>query len=310
MGKIKAKLFGIKKLNRYDIYAPIDGEDNSNYSFSEAKDLILEILKDFDSEFYKNGLSVFEHNHIDSEPLKDKSSGAFCATISPKLKPYILLNYASRKRDVLILAHELGHAIHSIFAEHNFPSIQEAPLTLAETASTLSEMMVFDYLYKRENNITIKRQMLADKITDSYATICRQIYFIKFEIFAHDKIPGGIQLNDFNNAYFNNLKDLFEDSVKVDDIFKYEWAYIPHIVNSPFYCYAYAFGNLLSLSLYKRLKENSKFIRNIKEILRAGGSQNTEILLKNNGINLSDIDFWQNGFDQINSWIEELNSIS
>ena len=309
--KLKAKIFNVSKISRYDIYAPIGSEDNENYDFIKAKDLVLEILKDFDAEFYRYGLSIFEHQHIDSDPLRNKSSGAFCATVSPKLKPYILLNFANRKRDVLILAHELGHGIHSIFAEENFPSTQEAPLTLAETASTLTEMLVFDYLYKNEKNINIKKQMLADKITDIYATTCRQIYITKFEIEAHNKIPKGILLNDFNDMYLNNLREQYKDSVLVEDIFKYEWAYIPHIVNSPFYCYAYAFGNLLSLALYKKLKSsNNKFIYNIKEILRAGGSMNPEELLKQNDIDITDDDFWQYGFDQINDWINELAKLS
>lgn len=304
--RYKAKCYGVKKISRYDIYSPLNSEDNTDYSFEESKDLVLEILKDFDSEFYKNATSIFEHKHIDTDPLKGKSSGAFCATLSPKLKPYILLNYANRKRDTLILAHELGHGIHSIFAEENFPSTQEAPLILAETASTLCEMMAFEYLYKTEKNIEVKKQMLSDKITDSYATICRQIYFTKFEIYAHETLPNGVHLDEFNKAYLDNLTELFGDSVKVDEVFKYEWAYIPHIVNSPFYCYAYAFGNLLSLSLYGKLKESPEFINSIKSILRAGGSSNPEELLYDNKIFINDEDFWQYGFNQINAWIDEL----
>jgi oligoendopeptidase F len=309
--KIKAKYLGLNKLKRYDLYAQIKLSVEDELNFENATSLILGLFKEFDEEFYLYAKSILDEQHIDSHPDKKKRSGAFCATISPNTRPYVMLNYTDKKRDALVLAHELGHAVHSRFAEKQSISTQEAPLTLAETASTFAEMIVFENLYKNEKDRKKKQQMLIDKITDSYATINRQINFVIFENKIHNLIPKGMQLEDFNKLYLDQLRDHFGDSVEVDDVFQYEWAYIPHIVNSPFYCYSYAFGELLSFSLYKRYKEEGKsFIKCIKEILSAGGSENPTLLLKKYGIDIMDKDFWNEGFSVIHEWVKELESLS
>jgi len=207
--KLKANYMGLKKLSRFDLYAPIFDFKEDEYSFESAKDTVFRVLKSFDNDFYDYGKKIFNKQHIDSVPLKNKSNGAFCATISPSLYPYILLNYTNRKRDMLVLAHELGHGIHSVFANKKPPSVIEAPLVLAETASTLCELLVFENLYGNETNKNLKQKLLIEKLTDTYATICRQIYFTTFEIKAHENIPKGIEISELNNLYYDNLKEKF-----------------------------------------------------------------------------------------------------
>jgi oligoendopeptidase F len=309
--EIKAKYLGLNKLKRYDLYAQIKSDEEQEMDFTRATEMVLGLFKDFDEDFYKHAKSILDEMHVDSHPNKKKRSGAFCATISPSIRPYVMLNFSGKKRDSLVLAHELGHAVHSCFAAVQNVSTQEAPLTLAETASTFAEMIVFENLYKNETSIKKKREMLIDKIADSYATISRQINFVVFENKVHKLVPNGIQLEDFNKLYLDQLREHFGDSVEVGDIFQYEWAYIPHIVNSPFYCYSYAFGELLSFSLYKKYKETGKpFIKTIKEILTAGGSENPTLLLEKYGIDIMDKEFWNEGFSIIEEWVKELENLS
>ena len=305
--KLKAKLLGVPKLSRFDLYAPLKKSPQLNYKYEDAVDLVLRVFKSFDYEFYNFALNIINGNHIDPLPAKNKSSGAFCSTVSPQIKPYVMLNFTGSWRDILVLAHELGHGIHSQLAEKQPHSTQQANLALAETGSTLAEMIVFDYLYKIQSDNNIKEEMLSSKIMDSYATICRQTYFSKFEIDAHNAISKGININSFNELYFANIKELFGNSINVDRIFKYEWAYIPHIFDEPFYCYAYSFGNLLSLSIYKDICENKKAnLPKIKDILSSGSSENTKILLKRNGYDISDKELWNKGFEIIKDWIKYL----
>jgi oligoendopeptidase F len=309
--KFKAQLLKINKLTRYDLYSPTGSAKEKEYSYAESKELVLRLFKEFDQEFYQFANSIFEDQHVDSHPNKVKRSGAYCATVTPAIKPYVFLNFAGTQRDVLTMAHELGHAVHSRFAEKQEISTQEAPLTLAETASTLAEMIVFDYLYEHEKDKSKKQQMLISKLSETYATIIRQIYFVKFEVLAHQRVVSGIQLEDFNQLYLDTLKEQFGDAVEVPEIFKYEWTYIPHIVNSPFYCYSYAFGELLSLALYARYKkQGAKFMTSIKEILSAGGAVDPTELLKEHGLDITKENFWDEGFSIINNWYQELVQMS
>lgn len=305
--KTKAEIMGKEKIDRTDVYAPIL-PNNKKTDYSEAVKLVIETFEEFGEEFAKKAKKIIDDKHIDVYPKINKESGAFCATVSPIISPFIMLNFMGRSRDVYTLAHELGHGVHSLYAENHFPSVQHANLPLAETASTMAEMIVFEKIYSQEKNKKNKAAMMNDKLADSYATILRQNYIVIFEQKAHEAIKKGITGEDLSKIWRDTLVEQFGDSVSLDHLFAYEWSYISHIFNSPFYCYAYNFGELLSLSLYKRYKEDNRFIKKIEEILAFGGSKSPTKILKNIGVDIEDKNFWQGSFDIIEDWQKELEN--
>lgn len=305
----KAGLLGVEKLRRFDIYAPI-GKDTVSVNYEEALELVLDAFKDFSEDFANKARQVVEAKHIDSHPDPNKRGGAFCATITPSIKPYVLLNFAGKGRDVSTLAHELGHSVHSIYAEGHSVSSQHPTLPLAETASTFAEMILFEKLLAKTQDTAQKKLMLADKIADSYASVLRQNFFVKFEIEAHKKIQEGITEPELSELWMQTLRDQFGESVEVNEMFRHEWAYIPHIHHTPFYCYAYNFGELLSMALYKRYKdEGESFIPKIEKILASGGSENPAETLQAVGIDMSSTEFWQGSFAIIEDWMSQLEAL-
>ncbi|MFA6518157.1 MAG: M3 family oligoendopeptidase [Candidatus Shapirobacteria bacterium] len=307
--KTKAKILGLKKLSRWDVYAPTGVEVDKKIDYTHAKEIVLENFNKFGPKFFEYAKEILDKKHVDVFPRPSKRSGAFCATISPRIAPYVMLNHTNKLRDVMTLAHELGHGVHSLFGQNHYPSAQHAGLPLAETASTLGEMMVFEEIYKNSDKKT-KKALLVEKMADSYATILRQNYFVMFEKEAHEKIPGGIRVEELNKMYLDNLKDQFGGSVVVSDDFKYEWAYVSHIFETPFYCYAYNFGQLVSYYLYSRYKNEGKgFVKVIEKILEAGGSRDPDLVLKEVGIDMRDRNFWVNAFGVVESWQKELEGL-
>lgn len=307
--KFKAKELGLSKLTRFDLYAPI-GNSTQNYKYDEAVAIVDEAFRSFSSSFADNAKKIIEQNHVDTHPADTKRGGAFCMTVAPSITPYVLLNYANKMRDVSTLAHELGHGVHSLYANKHSISSQHATLPLAETASTLGEMILFEKILSETSDLSIKKQLLSDKLADSYATICRQNFIVKFEISAHEAIQKGIEESDLSQMWLDNLKEQFGDSVEVDEMFRYEWAYIPHIIHTPFYCYAYNFGELLSMALYAKYKQEGEgFVSKIEEILSAGGSEDPKLILERVGIDMSSAEFWQGSFELIKAWQDELETI-
>lgn len=309
--KYKAKEMGVKKIKRFDLYAPVSlHQKRTEIEFLEAKRMVLDTFGDFSPKFKNLAEKILEEKHIDSHPRINKISGGFCATVSPKVTPFILLNYTNKIRDVEALAHELGHGIHSLYANKHHPSAQLASLPLAETASTLAEMMLFEKLYREEKDKKIRKTMLYEKMANSYASILRQNYFVIFEKRAHEAIPKGITAEQLSELWMETLKEQFGDSVEIDPIFKYEWTYISHIYQTPFYCYAYNFGELLSYSLYARYKqEGKKFVPKIEKILETGGSKNPNEILKEVGVDMESEKFWQDSFEIIKEWEKELERV-
>ena len=303
----KAKLIGVKKLRRYDLYAPITKKNAIKFSFKNAAKLVLDTFYKFDPRFGTYTERLFKEGHIDSEIRKGKTSGAFCYTVSPQRTPYVLLNFDGKMRDVSTMAHEFGHAIHSMFASDKPILVSHAPLPLAETASVFGEMLLNEQIYKKLNREK-KKIFLAEQIDDMYATIMRQAFFTIFEIEAHKYIAEqSVTIDDISDLYMNNLKTQFGDSLRISDDFKWEWLYIPHFFHTPFYCYAYSFGNLLVLSLYQQYREEGKsFVSKYRGILSAGGSEKPETLLRNAGFNITEESFWQQGFDLVKTKIDKL----
>jgi len=305
--KEKAKLIGVKKLRRYDLYAPITKKNAIKFSFKNAAKLVLDTFYKFDPRFGTYTERLFKEGHIDSEIRKGKTSGAFCYTVSPQRTPYVLLNFDGKMRDVSTMAHEFGHAIHSMFASDKPILVSHAPLPLAETASVFGEMLLDEQIYKKLNREK-KKIFLAEQIDDMYATIMRQAFFTIFEIEAHKYIAEqSVTIDNISDLYINNLKTQFGDSLRISDDFKWEWLYIPHFFHTPFYCYAYSFGNLLVLSLYQQYMEEGKsFVSKYRGILSAGGSEKPETLLRNAGFNITEESFWQKGFDLVKTKIDKL----
>ena len=303
----KAKLIGVKKLRRYDLYAPISSKNAPKITFKNAAKLVLDTFHRFHLRFGTYTERLFKENHIDSEIRNGKTGGAFCYTVSPQRTPYVLLNFDGLMRDVSTMAHEFGHAIHSMFASNKPILVSNAPLPLAETASVFGEMLLNEEIYKKLNREK-KKIFLAEQIDDMYATIMRQAFFTIFEIEAHKKIvERSVTIDNISEFYMNNLKTQFGDSIRISEDFKWEWLYIPHFFHSPFYCYAYSFGNLLVLSLYQQyLEEGKSFISKYLKILSAGGSEKPETLLRDSGFNITDSTFWQQGFDLIEMKINKL----
>ena len=308
--RLKAKRIGMDKLRRYDVYAPVEKSDKK-YDFSEASDIVLDSFLEFDPKFADMAKQILDAEHVDSEVRKGKMSGAFCATVTPDLTPWVLLNYQGRPDDVATMAHELGHGIHSLMAQEHTAFTQHACLPLAETASTFGEMMLVDKLLAEETNEAVRRDLLFRQMDDAFATILRQNYFAMFEKTAHKMVTEGAQVNDLAEAYMENLKSEFGDSVTLPDEFRWEWVMVPHIYGVPFYVYAYAFGQLLVLSLYKQYQEEGEsFKPRYMKILAAGGSIAPMELLSDAGLDASKADFWQGGYDVIDEMVTALENLT
>lgn len=314
--KLKAKLLHTKQLRRYDLYAPIVIKSNKksakeqHYSYDTAVNLVLKTLTAFNSNLGAFAKDVILQNHVDSAIRPGKRDGAFCSTISPNISPYILLNFTGKTKDVFTFAHEMGHAVHSQAASSKSILVQHAPLPLAETASTFSELLLYDTMNEKMSD-TERLRILVEKIDDLYATIMRQAFFTAFEIDAHHVISDkNGTIEDLSKIYTRNLKEQFGNSIAVSDDFAIEWSCIPHFYHSPFYCYAYSFGNLLSLALFERYKkEGADFVPSYVDILSAGGSQKPEELLAQHGFDISSQKFWQDGFEYASKQIAELESL-
>jgi len=307
--KLKAKQLGMQQLRRYDIYAPIANSDKK-FDYNDATKTVFESFNSFAPQLAEMAQRVFDQEHVDSEVRKGKRDGAFCWSVLPDMTPYVLLNYQGRARDVATMAHELGHAIHAMLAAHHSAFTWHSSLPLAETASTFGEMMLTDKLLAEEKDESVRRDLLFKQIDDAYATIMRQSYFALFEKQAHDMIQKNASVNDLSAAYMENLKEQFGDSVELSDEFKWEWVSIPHIYHTPFYVYAYAFGQLLVLSLYQQFKaEGEAFKPKYLKILSAGGSEAPAKILSDAGIDIRSAKFWQGGFDVLDKLVSELERL-
>lgn len=311
--RIKAKILGMKKLRRFDLYAPITRKKSGDrrFTYGKAVTTVLETFGNFEDQFRTMAERVFSERHVDSQIRRAKRGGAFCYTVSPGITPYVLLNFDGRARDVSTIAHEFGHAIHSMLASDMPIMVSHAPLPLAETASVFAEMLLNE---KLAENLSGRERLLllAEHIDDLYATILRQAYFTVFEVDAHRMIAeNNATIDAVARHYSENLTEQFGDSVSISPDFQWEWIYIPHFYHTPFYTYAYSFGNLLVLSLYRQYKvEGRSFVPRYLRILSAGGSRKPEDLLMEAGIDISQQEFWQQGFDYVSETVQQLKTLA
>ena len=306
---LKARWLKMDHLRRYDVYAPV-AESDKTYGFQEGVEMVLDAFQSFDPRIAELAQKILDDDHVDSEVRKGKRSGAFCWSVEPDLSPWVQLNYQGRADSVATMAHELGHGIHSLLAADHSVFTFHSSLPLAENASTFGEMLLIDRLLSQEEDPSVRRDILFRQVDDAYATIMRQSFFALFEREAHKMIKEGAIIDDLSEMYLNNLKKQFGEAVELSDEFRWEWVSIPHFYHTPFYVYAYAFGQLLVLSLYERYqKEGDSFKPGYIKILEAGGSRAPVEILSESGIDISSKKFWQGGFDVIERMVRELEEL-
>ncbi len=307
--ELKAGWLGVDKLRRYDLYAPL-AQVEKTYEFSDAYEIIIDSLNHFSPQVAEMAQRVFRENHIDSELRPGKRGGAFCSTVNPDITPWVLMNYTGQVRDVGTLAHELGHAIHGMLAADHSIFTYHPSLPLAETASVFSEMLLTDRLLKGETDKAVVRDILAAALDDAYATVQRQAYFTLFEREAHGRIMAGDRVEDLCAAYLDNLRSQFGDALTLSDDFRWEWIAIPHIYHTPFYTYAYSFGQLLVLSLYQQYREQGQsFVPRYLRLLSVGGSDEPARVLREAGFDITSTEFWQGGYDVLAGMVDQLAAL-
>jgi oligoendopeptidase F len=307
--RLKAARLGQERLRRYDLYAPF-GEGDRRVEYADAVPMVLDTFAEFHPRFAREARRVFERGHIDSETRPGKRGGAFCASVLPRHTPWLHVNYTGRLRDVATLAHELGHAIHGMLASEHSVLTFHPSLPLAETASVFAELLVTERLLAQEQDPAARRELLAGAIDDVYATVLRQAFFVRFEIDAHQAVLENKPTEALSDIYFANLERQFGSSVEIQPEFRYEWLGIPHIFSVPFYCYAYSFGQLLVLSLYKRYQEDPEAFRaGYLRMLAYGGAARPQAVLQEAGIDMTDPAFWQGGFDVVGELIDRLEAL-
>lgn len=310
--KWKAKQLGKEKLHYYDRNAPLPFKDNDNYSYDDAKKIVLSSYSQFSPKMAEIADSFFKNNLIDVPTRQGKRGGGFMMPTTSKTPPYILLNYVGQTRDVMTLAHELGHGIHQTLSNSNGFLMSQAPLTLAETASVFGEQLTFRKLLNDEKDINRKKAILAGKIEDMINTLVRQIAFLEFETRVHNERKNGeIPLERLNQIWLDVQKEsLGEDNFIFDDEYQNYWMYIPHFIHSPFYVYSYAFGDSLVNTLYSIYQQSPNgFEEKYLELLKSGSTKRYDELLKPFNLNPKDPHFWQKGIDVLSGLIDELEKL-
>jgi oligoendopeptidase F len=307
---MKAQWLGLEKLEYWDRNAPLPGDDDRQIPWPEAKARVLDAYGAFSPALAMGAKSFFEKNWIDAPPRPGKSGGAFAHPTVPSAHPYVLLNYHGRTRDVMTLAHELGHGVHQILAANQGYLMSGTPLTLAETASVFGEMLTFRSLLDSEASPSRRRIMLANKVEDMLNTVVRQIAFYRFELKLHAERRGGELLPErIGEIWLEVQTESLGPAFNFDEEYRLFWAYVPHFIHSPFYVYAYAFGDCLVNALYAVFQESTDkdaFAETYLEMLRAGGTLRHKELLAPFGLDASAPAFWQKGLDVISGFIDEL----
>ena len=305
--RLKGRLLGITDLADYDRYAPT-GEAERALPFDDARRLVLDAYRDFSPRMAEIAERFFEEHWIDAELRPGKRGGAFSAATIPDAHPYVLLNYTGNLRDVMTVAHELGHGVHQYLAREQGLFEQNTPLTTAETASVFGEMLVFRRLLKEEQDPKARLALLCGKLEDAFATVFRQAVMTRFEekLHAARRSEGELPTPRINELWMEANRPMFGDAVALSDDYAWWWLYIPHFVHSPFYCYAYAFGELLVLALVKRYdEEGGAFVPRYLELLAAGGSDSPPALLQRVGLDITDPGFWDGGLALLEEMLDE-----
>ena len=303
---LKAGVLGIDKLAYYDRSASVI-DDDVEVTWPEARDTVLDCYSSFSSDAGDLVRRFFDERWIDVPAKPGKVPGAFCAPTAANHHPYVLLNFTGKRRDVLVLAHELGHGIHQALGQRQGPFHHSTPLTVAETASVFGETIVFNRLLDQSGSALSRFALLAQKVEGSIATVFRQVAMNSFEERVHNvrRSEGELSIDRFGDLWIETQRDMLGDAVELDDEYRSWWSYIPHFIHVPGYVYAYAFGHLLATSVYGIYEQRGEsFVPSYLEMLAAGGSRPPEELAEVVGVDLTDEAFWDNGLALIERDIE------
>ncbi|MCA0458428.1 MAG: M3 family oligoendopeptidase [Chloroflexi bacterium] len=307
---LKRQLLGLDELTDYDRYAPIPvKESDAFYTWEEAKDIVLTAFSAFSPRIAEISRRFFDENWIHAPVLPNKRGGAFCAFTVPSAHPYVFVNFEGKARDVQTLAHELGHGVHAYLASEAHGLFgMHTPLTTAEMASTFGEMLVFTDLMNKETDPEVRLAMLAHKVEDTFATVFRQISMNRFEDGLHTarRTEGELNTDRINEIWMNSQKAMFGDSVNLSENYGRWWSYVPHFLHTPGYVYAYSFGELLVLALFNIYRERgAAFVPQFEDVLSAGNSDWPEKILAKVGVDLTDLNFWNEGLAAIQDLVNQ-----
>jgi oligoendopeptidase F len=303
--RLKAQLLGVERIADYDRSAPVIQEEVT-FSFQDARELVLETYAAFDPEAGRITRRFFQERWVDAPVRPHKRGGAFCAYTVPSVHPYVMLNFTARRRDVLTMAHELGHGLHAALARPRGVFHQHTPLTLAETASVFGEQLVFGRMLDAVGDDDARLSLLAEQLEGAIATVFRQMAMNRYEHLVHTRRrdQGELSVDALCDAWRESQAELFGDAVEMTDGYRMWWSYVPHFINTPGYVYAYAYGQLLALAVYGRFREQGPdFAPAYLSLLAAGGSRSPEDLGAMVGIDLADPAFWDAGLDIIESML-------
>jgi oligoendopeptidase F len=304
--RLKAGLLGLERLAHWDRMAPV-AESQEQVPYDEAREIVLDCYSEFSAELGEAAAGFFSGAYIDGPVRPGKRPGAFCSYTVPSRHPYVMLNYTSRPSDVLVMAHELGHGVHATLARPQGIFQFTTPLTMAETASIFGETIVLERLVERAPDADARLSLLAGSLDGTVAAVFRQVAMNRFEDAVHveRRESGELPVERFTRHWLATQADLLGDAVELDDDYGIWWSYIPHFIDTPGYVYAYAFGNLLALSVYRRYEQEGEgFVDAYLDLLRAGGSRSPEGLGAIVGVDLSDPGFWSAGLDLIERRLE------
>ncbi len=309
---LKAKWFGAETMPWWDRNAPLPATDERNFSWDQARETVLNAYAGFTPDMASMAADFFDRKWIDASPRAGKNSGAFAHPVVPSAHPYVLMNFYGKPRDVMTLAHELGHGVHQVLAAPQGTLLSNTPLTLAETASVFGEMLTFRALLNAEDDAEKRRIMLAGKVEDMLNTVVRQVAFHNFETQVHGRRRDGeLTADQLAEIWMETQSESLGPAIQLDDAYRPLWSYIPHFVHTPFYVYAYAFGDCLVNALYGLYEDgHPDFQQKYLDMLRAGGTLRHRELLAPFGLDASDPEFWKRGLNVIAGFIDELEAVA
>ncbi|NIZ15682.1 M3 family oligoendopeptidase, partial [Phaeobacter sp. HF9A] len=309
--ELKRKWLGLDRMQVWDRNAPLPMEATRTVGWDEARDIVMEAYEAFDPRMGEIAQPFFDKGWIDAGVKPGKAPGAFAHPTVTNVHPYVMLNYLGKPRDVMTLAHELGHGVHQVLAADQGEMLSSTPLTLAETASVFGEMLTFRKMLEKAKTQEERKVLLAGKVEDMINTVVRQIAFYDFECKLHAaRAEGELTPDDINALWMSVQAESLGDGFDFMEGYETFWAYIPHFVHSPFYVYAYAFGDGLVNALYSVYAEGAEgFEDKYFDMLKAGGSKHHKELLAPFGLDASDPKFWDKGLSMISGLIDELEAM-
>jgi len=310
--RVKRQLMGVGDLHEWDRYAPLQ-EASRDVSWEEAREVVLGSYHRFSKKAGALVEDFFKHGWIDAPVVPGKAGGAYCMPVTPKHHPYVMLNFTGKLRDVTVLAHELGHGLHDRLASKQHIFDFHPPLTLAETASVFGEALTFDAVMAEEKDPKVRLALLCSQCEDAFSTVFRQVAFNRYEDACHTarRAEGELAVEQLGELYQSMLQPMFGDALVLTEEHKVWWSYIEHFLHTPGYVYAYAFGNLLALSVYQRfLEKGPSFVDDYLDFLAAGGSVRPDELVRRLGMDITNPDFWDAGLRTLDGMVTEVERLA